>query len=263
MNIPEIILTAAFFWTGAVIGSFLDCMAWRMVHAEAAGKTRSVCDKCGRTLHFADLIPVVSYLIFRGRCRYCGERISIRHPVCEILTGLVFSLGYAFLGPGPAFVKLLALCVLILPPALIDIETKTVPNVFFVLLALVRAAILPFEEDRVRIMIDAALGGVGIPLCLLAISLIMKKAVGRDCLGLGDIKLLFAIGLYLGFYRSLLNVVLMSLLGLATAFLRRDKTDRAFAFVPAIGLSTVICQVCGGVLIKTYFGLFGLEAVIV
>ena len=75
---------------GACVGSFLNCMAWRIVHAEPITKGRSHCDACGHVLSAADLVPVVSFLAHRGKCRYCGAKLSKRHLWGEILSALTF-----------------------------------------------------------------------------------------------------------------------------------------------------------------------------
>ena len=75
---------------GACVGSFLNCMAWSIVHGEPITKGRSHCDACGHVLSAADLVPVVGFLAHRGKCRYCGEKLSKRHLWGEILSALTF-----------------------------------------------------------------------------------------------------------------------------------------------------------------------------
>jgi Type II secretory pathway, prepilin signal peptidase PulO and related peptidases len=75
---------------GLVAGSFLNCLAWRLSHGESVLKGRSHCARCGHTLGAGDLIPVVSYLMLKGRCRWCGEKISPRYPLTELSSMLIF-----------------------------------------------------------------------------------------------------------------------------------------------------------------------------
>ena len=77
---------------GACMGSFLNCMAWRIVHGESVLHGRSHCDVCGHVLGAGDLIPVVSYIIHKGRCKYCGAKLSAGHVFAEVLTALTFLL---------------------------------------------------------------------------------------------------------------------------------------------------------------------------
>ncbi|MDD7254218.1 MAG: prepilin peptidase, partial [Firmicutes bacterium] len=80
---------------GAVFGSFLNCMAWRMVHHESVLKGRSHCASCGHPLKAADLVPVFSYLFLKGKCRYCGEKISPRYMAAELVSAALW-LGCVF-----------------------------------------------------------------------------------------------------------------------------------------------------------------------
>ena len=76
---------------GACMGSFLNCMAWRVVHGESVLRGRSHCDVCGHVLTAGDLIPVVSYLVHRGRCRWCGAKLSARHVWGEAAAAVTFT----------------------------------------------------------------------------------------------------------------------------------------------------------------------------
>ncbi|MBQ7247976.1 MAG: prepilin peptidase [Lachnospiraceae bacterium] len=249
-----------FFISGAVMGSFLDCCAWRYVNADTAlsGK-RSVCDHCMHLLSAADLLPIASYLILRGRCRYCKERIPVRHFMTELFTAASFLLCYLYLGYGLQLAKALVMLSLLIPASLTDLDTRTVPNIFFVLMALIWTAMIPFEKDTSKYLINAALGGLLIPALILAAAIALKMILKKDCLGGADVKLLFSTGLFLGLAGSLLNIVLMCLFGLLYAAFRRDATDRSFAFVPSICLSTFVCSVFGPTLISIYLGIFNME----
>ncbi len=77
---------------GACMGSFLNCMAWRIVHGESVLHGRSHCDVCGHVLGAGDLIPVLSYIMHKGRCKYCGAKLSAGHVFAEVLTALTFLL---------------------------------------------------------------------------------------------------------------------------------------------------------------------------
>ena len=83
---------AVAFLLGACMGSFLNCMAWRIVHGESVLRGRSHCDVCGHVLTARDLVPIVSFLAHRGRCRWCGAKLSARHVWAETVTGAVFVL---------------------------------------------------------------------------------------------------------------------------------------------------------------------------
>ena len=94
---------------GACLGSFVNCLAWRMVHGESVWKGRSHCTECNHQLSALDLVPVLSWLFLRGRCRYCGQKVSPRYVVAELLCAAYFvSMVWAY----GLTVHALALCVL-------------------------------------------------------------------------------------------------------------------------------------------------------
>ena len=253
-----VVFAALFFIAGAVTGSFSDCMAWRSVRGGGFWG-RSACGLCGHRLGFTDLIPLAGYIVRRGRCRYCGGRIPLRHFLTELLCAFIFTFCYLRLGIGIDLIRVLVLTSLLLPAALVDIDTKTVPNIYFILLFLIWICLVPFEPDKKTYLTGAALGGLLIPLIIWGISAVMSRLLGRMSLGGGDIKLLFSTGLYLGLGRSLVNIVLMCVIGLAYGIFSRDRDDGSFAFVPAIAAATLICHVFGGSLLALYFGLFDME----
>ena len=117
---------------GACLGSFVNCLAWRTVHGESVLAGRSHCTSCGHALGPLDLVPVVSWLALRGRCRHCGKRVSSRYVVAEALLAAVFVALLVVYGAGPAWVAYAALACVLLAAALVDLDTFTIPNGFVV-----------------------------------------------------------------------------------------------------------------------------------
>ncbi len=197
----------AAFVVGLVLGSFLSVVISRVPRREPLLVSRSRCPECGTELGLLDLIPLVSWLVLRGHCRYCGERISVRYPLIELSTGalcvlsvLLFDLSIEALLVAVLLCGLLAL-------SLIDIETKTLPNpiVFTLyvigLMGIATATILglsdvlPWWWGIVRALICSAAALVGYFL----IGEIGYLLTGREGMGFGDAKLAAVIGLFLGF----------------------------------------------------------------
>ena len=241
---------------GAVMGSFLNCAAFRVVRGESFLKGRSRCPACGHELTPLELIPVLSWLMQRGKCRACGAKVSARYPLTELGFALVTVLcllrfdltvlcarNYVFL-----------CCLFLL--TLTDLEDMTIPDGCHVVAALAWLAALPFLwsgwGDVARALIAALVFGGG----LLGISLVMDKLLGRDSLGGGDIKLFAVVGLYLGVIGTLFALLLACVLGLAmNAALKRKDGDRAFPFGPAIALSAALMLLYGEGLVGWYRGL--------
>lgn len=125
------ILILAFLF-GAVFGSYIDCVAWRLVHQERVARGRSHCDVCGHALGAGDLIPIVSYLRSGGRCRYCGAKFSAESTWVELALGLAFAtIVYKF---DVSFVALryLGLLVILMGLSLVDQKTCIIPDRFHV-----------------------------------------------------------------------------------------------------------------------------------
>lgn len=120
------------FLFGAVFGSYIDCVAWRLVHHERVARGRSHCDVCGHVLGAGDLIPIISYLRSRGRCRYCGAKFSAESTWVELTLGLAFAaIVYKF---DVSFVALryLGLLVILMGLSLVDQKTLLIPDRFHV-----------------------------------------------------------------------------------------------------------------------------------
>ena len=249
---------------GAVGGSFVNCLSWRYVRGEKVTKGRSRCTFCGHVLGAFDLIPIVSWVGLRGRCRYCGEKISPRYVLAEVLmalvaVGLLFRFGLTLRLPFYLFYAFILLAV-----ALIDLESYEIPDRFHVVAILwwlIGVALL--ERPFLSYLLRGLVGGFAVAGGMLAISLIFDRILGRESLGGGDIKLLFVTGLYLGFAVNLLNLVISCFFGLAlaaaTAKARTDREDpAAIPFGPAIAASTALCLICGESIVQWYLRFCGL-----
>ena len=241
---------------GAVMGSFLNCAAFRIVRGESFLKGRSRCPACGHELTALELVPVLSWAFQRGRCRACGAKVSVRYPLTELGFALVTVLCLLRFDLTPLCLRnFLFLCVLFLL-TLTDLEDMTIPDGCHIAAILVWMAALPFLftgwGDVMRSLLAAVVFGGG----LLGISLVMDKVLGRDSMGGGDIKLFAVVGLYLGIVGTLFALLAACVLGLAmNAALKRRDGDRAFPFGPAIALSAALMLLYGEPLINWYLGL--------
>ena len=180
---------------GACTGSFLACLAWRTVHGESVLRGRSHCDVCGHVLGVRDLVPVFSYLLSGGKCRYCGAKLSARHVWGELISAAVFvSLLLQYDISLQTLEAWLLACVL-LACTFADLEGYIIPDRFVAAGVVLFIATLFWEPEPLRRALDGALGGVTVAGGLLLLSLYMDKRMQRETLGGGDIKLLFLTGL--------------------------------------------------------------------
>lgn len=125
----------ALFILGLIFGSFLDALTWRLHNGQGVLRDRSRCDHCGHQLSAVDLVPVISWLASRGRCRYCQAKVTWQHPLIEVLSGLVFALSYlwwpdslALGGQKILFVSWLAASIGLIALAIYDLKWMLLPN---------------------------------------------------------------------------------------------------------------------------------------
>ena len=235
------------FVCGACFGSFLNCLAFRMIRKEDWIKGRSHCPSCGHVLGFFDLIPVLSWLLLKGRCRYCGSRISIRYPLSELFMGIVFVLAYLKTVPDIfLLINRLILFSIFFCLSLIDLESYIIPDVF-VVLGILNRIILTIFQGNIQTNLNDLAGAILISFGIYLIVSLMNFFTKQDCIGGGDIKLIFMICLYTGFYRAVLVLFLSSLLGLTTVLM---TGKRKIPFGPCICLAAAAVILIGDQMIK-------------
>lgn len=233
---------------GACIGSFVNCLAWRLVAGESVLKGRSHCTSCGHTLGVPDLIPIVSWIVLRGRCRHCGERVSPRYVIVEVVLAVVFAALLVAYGVSAQTLAYWALASILMAIALVDLDTYTIPNGFiaaalavWLLLTASSFAGLP-QPEALASVIDGLAGAFAVGGGILLFSLAFDALTKRQSLG-GDIKLLFAVGLFLGLAASLLNLLIACILGLILALVRPARhTPQADGSVAPCPPSVAACQ---------------------
>lgn len=260
-----------FFVFGTVLGSFLNCMAWRIAHHESVLKGRSHCAVCGHVLGAADLVPVFSYLLLKGRCRYCRERISPRYMAAEVVCGAGFVLSFLRFGLSPRTLQAVVLFCILLALSLVDFEIYEIPDRFILAGIVWYLATLWFPDRRLNLMgmtIEAAgaqgafslsawgwnllaglTGGFAIGGGMLVISLIFDRLLGKESMGGGDIKLYFMTCLYLGLAQGLFCLILSCIVGLViAAVMRKNRVP----FGPAISLAAFLTLLYGEGFVNWY-----------
>lgn len=195
------------FVLGLVIGSFLNVVIARVPHGQSIVHPRSRCPKCGHALAWYDNVPVISWLLLRGRCRACKTPISVRYILVELLTGLLYVGCLQRFGWSYELVPALVLVTLLIPLTFIDLEHWLLPfSLTLPGIALGVALSIPLGMDRLR---DSALGaGIGFGVFWL-LELVGEKIFKKEALGGGDKFLLALIGAFLT-YRPLLGVIFLS-----------------------------------------------------
>ncbi len=184
-------VVALIFLAGLAIGSFLNVVAHRLPRGESLISPPSHCPKCDTPIRWYDNLPVLGWLLLRGRCRSCGESISWRYPAVELATGLLFGLVAATQDETIRIVLGLLLVTTLVPVTLIDLDTRRIPNAITLPSAIAAlAAGLALDIDVVPEQLIA--GAAAFAFFFIAASLYPRG------MGMGDVKLAGVLGLYLG-----------------------------------------------------------------
>jgi len=231
------------FLIGLCFGSFANVLAYRLPRKESIVKPPSYCPACKRSISIIDLIPLVSWLVLRGRCRYCGVHISVRYPAVELFCALLFA-GIAWRFPFPYVIPLALFVFVLLSVSLIDWDTQEIPDgllAFGVLLAVVWI-VLGFAWYEA--LLGALVGAMPLLILNFAVMLIFKK----NGFGFGDVKLMAVAGLFLGWYYILMAYFFAFVLGgVYAGFLLvsgRGRRGDYIAFAPflAFGVFFGLCH---------------------
>ncbi len=227
------------FLFGLVVGSFLNVLILRVPVKESLLK-RSHCTGCGHTLSWYDLFPLFSFLLLKGRCRYCNRKISWQYPMVEFFNGLFWVLTFAFCGPEwETCLKCLVISAL-LALSVIDERTKEIPvgfNIFIAVMGCVNLALNIYDWKA------CLLGAVSVSAFLLLLYYMTK---GRG-IGGGDIKLMAAAGLFLGLKLTLVAFFIGLVLACVIHLLRMKLQNKAHELAMGPYLSA-------GILLSIWFG---------
>ena len=241
---------------GLVMGSALNCLAWRMAQGEKWSGGRSRCPQCGHELNALDLVPLFSYLFLRGRCRYCGKKISPRYALAELTLGLTYGavlLRYD-LSADCAVMLVLFSCLFCL--SLVDLDTFEIPNRFLLIPAVARLLQLFLTHGFTASFYRPVLFAAAILAALLALVLVMDRLLGKESMGGGDIKLLSLLGLFFTVPEWLLLLFVSCIFGLVLALTLGAKKGIAFPFGPAISAAAFFVCLFGSQLTGWYLSLF-------
>lgn len=236
------------FVFGLVFGSFGNAWAWRIAHNESIAKGRSHCAVCGHTLSAKDLIPLFSWIVLKGKCRYCGAPISKRYPLAELILGICFVSVFLRWGFTLDTLRYIILFFLLLVASLVDWEIMELPD--GLLIAALAASLLRLPDWK-----GIVTGVFAISVPLLLIVLAMDRILGRESFGGGDIKLFAVIGAHFGAGMTLLILIVSCIVGIVFAVSTGKGKSNPFPFGPVIAISAWLCCIFGTPVINWYMSL--------
>jgi leader peptidase (prepilin peptidase) / N-methyltransferase len=250
---PPSVLVAIAVAFGAAVGSFLNVCIYRLPLSKSVVSPPSACPTCNRRLVWYENIPIVSYLVLRGRCRTCGTSIGQQYPIVEALTAIMFGAAWWYYGPGVLLVSRLVFgCALIVLFA-IDLEHHLLPNAI-TLPGIVAGFILSFftEPGWMSSLIGIVLGG-GL---LYAIAEAYYRLRHEEGLGMGDVKMLAMVGAFVGWQLTFLTLMMASVagsvIGLGLIATKRGSMKYALPFGTFLALGAAAAATVGPSILRWY-----------
>ena len=243
------------FIFGAVVGSFLNVCIFRMPAKISIIKPLSQCPHCHHPIRLYDNIPLISYIVLRGKCRDCGGKISWQYPLVELITALLSLFLSLKFGLTLIFLTFFIFTAVLIVIAFIDLDHQIIPDVLtipgipvFFLLA-VFVVKVPWLEALIGLLIG---GGV-----LFAIAFVYELLTKREGMGGGDIKLLAMIGGFLG-WKSLIFILLFSsfsgvIVGITAMIIKKQDTKYAVPFGPFLSAAAVAYLFWGDAFMRLLF----------
>lgn len=254
MNVDVGVAAAAAAILGAIVGSFLNVVAYRLPRGESLVHPPSACPRCGTPIKPYDNVPVLGWLWLRGRCRACRAPISPRYPIVEAVTAVLCAACVLVFGADRDVWLPLAFVLLLVPITLIDLDHHIIPNVLTGLGAIVAVALLlAFARDDIAEHLIAAAGAGGF---------FLVAAIAYPAgMGMGDVKLAGVMGLFLGravvpavfaalIAGSLVGAVLIARLG------AKEGRKRGIPFGPWLALGGLVGLFAGDELVDWYLNTF-------
>lgn len=241
----ELLYLAFFFVLGAVLGSFYHVVASRLAKELSIVKPKSHCESCNHELKWYELIPVVSYVIQGGKCRNCHAKLSASYIMMEVCTGVLFAVCYHVFDLTWQLIVALLFVSCLITIIISDIEHMIILDEVLIFSALAIIIVylikLGLQETCMRIV-----AGAGAFATMLIIKKMGDVIFKQESLGGGDIKLMFIIGLVLGYPMSVCNIFLATFIAFPIAlFLLISKKDNMIPFGPFLSMSAIILYVWG------------------
>lgn len=251
---------------GLCVGSFLNVVIYRLPRSMSLSQPASHCPKCNNKIKFYDNIPLLSYVFLKGKCRRCGQKISIRYPIIELMNVLLWILAmfrftnFVFPAFKISYLMLITSCLIfsvLLCIFVCDLDNMEIPDELQICLLIL--GIVCFLDGNVSAgsrVYGFLLGGGFFGFFALLFYVIKKK----ECLGFGDIKLMAILGLILGFSNTILCLILSTVSGAIILSIKMiiNKGDKhkEYPFATFIVPSAIICLLVGEYVVNWYLSLF-------
>ena len=240
-----------YFLIGICFGSFITCFSYRLPRGKSFVKGRSYCPSCKHSLGFWDLFPIISWIISLGKCRYCEKTISVRYPLIEITTGILFLfIHYIFHSNTQIELLMLYLVLIFIAIIIIDLEHYIIPD--SLQLAVLFAAIIwsiYYEYSIFYILFNLSLGF----LSSFLLAYFFKKIRKKEGLGFGDVKFIAIAAIFVGVHNLALFYLISGIIGVLHGLLwQKIMKKEIFPFAPSLVFSLFLCLIIPSIFAKSW-----------
>ena len=237
----EILIGIVVFIYGSIFGSFYNVVGYRLPKGISLLKPKgSFCPKCKHELRWYELIPIISFVIQKGKCRSCGKKIAIFYPLIELLTAIMFLTSYIIFGLSMEFVIALLLSSYFVIVIVSDVKYMVIPDevTAFFAFAILFVSIIAYGPLKT---VDNLLAGSLLFIIVFIFMKITSYMFKKESLGGGDIKLEFVVGLILGFLNGMYSIFIGSVIALPIALINQKKNNtNMIPFGPFLLLGAII-----------------------
>ena len=248
------------FILGTICGSFMNVCIYRMPRKESVVRPGSHCPSCGSPVRWYDNIPILSFLILRGKCRFCKNKISLRYLTVEVLTGLIYVILFLHFGLTPKFFILLYLTSALIVVSFIDLEFREIPDEITlsgIVLGLILAALYPPLLGQTKIfpaLLGSILGIVAGGGSIYALGFFGEFIFKKEAMGGGDVKLMAMIGAFLGWKLVALTFFMAPFFGSLVGIVSKiKKGEEIIAYGPHLSLAALVAIVWGETILRKLF----------
>ncbi len=241
------------FLFGALFTSFFHVLATRLIKKETL-KGRSHCDHCNHQLKFIEVLPILGYLINKGKCRYCNEKIDTKYIVYEIIGGMLYVIPYLIYGFSLDYLIIVIVISVMMIETIADIDHMIVIDRVWMIGMIPLIVIRLIEGNIFEYLISSGI----LFAIMFFIAIIGRSIAKKDALGGGDIKIYLFIGLALAFPQGILSIFMASLFGLIYGIIFIKDKDNYLPLIPFIALSVYVSYLVGGSIISGYLNLLGM-----
>lgn len=248
----EILTRICFFIFGSIIGSFLNVCIVRLPQEKSVVTPGSHCVKCNKPVRWFDNIPIISYVILKGKCRDCGAPFSIRYPLIELLTALIFLGFYLYFGLTWLLIPYLLMLSGFIVATFVDFEHRIIPDEVSIggtIAGFLLSLLIPQMHATHSWITAAGLSALGILVgggTIYLMGLFGEWIFKKEAMGGGDVKLMAMVGAFLGWKYALLTFFLAPFFGAVVGIIEKIRTkDSTIAYGPYLVLGAILSLFCG------------------